>query len=65
MDIENALEVLEGFLIECIKVVDHKDPSKRRVVEIQSDEVERDWEYGKTFSEAIIKLAEKYNKKEL
>lgn len=60
MNIEEALEVLEGFLIEPILNDGHKDINKRRVVEIQGNGVERDWEYASTFSEALIKLAYKY-----
>ena len=60
-EIENAFNVLQGFLIEPIANPTHEDPSKRFVIEVQNGEVERDWAYGSCFTEAFLKMSEKYD----
>lgn len=60
--IEESFQTLEGFLIEPIENDDHKDPKKRRVIEIQSKTVERDFAYSDSFVGCLIELGNKYKK---
>ena len=63
MTIEEALNMLEGCLIEPILNPEHPNINKSRVIEVQSEDIpERVCGYAETFELAIIDAADKYIK---
>lgn len=60
--IEKALEGLEGFLIEPIKNDGHESESKRRVIEIQSEDISRLCGYGNSFISSLLETSRVYKR---